>query len=519
MRPDYQAIIPGIQSPSALDCERAAVRNGMFIKNDPAMIEQPALARKTFDYEAQRQFAALSGDHNPMHLDALAARRTQAGAPVVHGIHLLIWALDVFAARHQATSAPLRSLQVRFSKFVYVGETADVFLIEEKPLAAKLSISVEGTSVCVVTIEVGELSPASGGRLDALAAISVPPAPHEIQFENMDRLAGRLAHAAAPGAFTALFPAATAWLGASRIAGLATTSCLVGMVCPGLHSIYSSLSAEFHKHDDPTAALSFQVTNTDSRFRRVRMSISGCGLSGTINSFARMPPVLQPTTGALAGSIQPGEFSGAAALIIGGSRGIGELTAKLIAAGGGRVVITYARGSTDAHRVADDIRSAGGMCEVIQYDACELAAPQLSALTDVPTHLYYFATPSIFGRQSDGLSTRRLNDFMAVYVSGFYRLVESVRPRRPDLSILYPSSAAVAERPPGMTEYAMAKAAGEILCADLNAALAPLRIKVARLPRIETDQTATFVPVDTSDPIETMLPLIREVQSPPPNAS
>ena len=32
-----------------------------------------------------------------MHLDAIKARRTQGGVQVVHGIHLLLWALDVFA--------------------------------------------------------------------------------------------------------------------------------------------------------------------------------------------------------------------------------------------------------------------------------------------------------------------------------------------------------------------------------------------------------------------------------------
>jgi acyl dehydratase len=43
----------------------------------------------------QEQFARLSGDRNPMHMDAVAARRTQAGKPVVHGVHTLLWALNL----------------------------------------------------------------------------------------------------------------------------------------------------------------------------------------------------------------------------------------------------------------------------------------------------------------------------------------------------------------------------------------------------------------------------------------
>jgi hypothetical protein len=64
-----------------------------------------------------------------------------------------------------------------------------------------------------------------------------------------------------------------------------------------------------------------------------------------------------------------------------------------------------------------------------------------------------------------------------------------------------------------MTEYAMAKAAGEILCADINKSLAPTHVTVKRLPRLPTDQTATFTAIEAADPVETMIPVIREVQS------
>jgi hypothetical protein len=72
---------------------------------------------------------------------------------------------------------------------------------------------------------------------------------------------------------------------------------------------------------------------------------------------------------------------------------------------------------------------------------------------------------------------------------------------------------AVTERPRGMTEYTMAKAAGEVLCADINEALAPTHVTQCRLPRLPTDQTVTVSEVEAADPIATMLPIVREVQS------
>ena len=52
------------------------------------------LASRTFDEPDQLFFARLSGDFNPIHMDPLTARRTNASATVVHGIHAVLWALD-----------------------------------------------------------------------------------------------------------------------------------------------------------------------------------------------------------------------------------------------------------------------------------------------------------------------------------------------------------------------------------------------------------------------------------------
>ena len=60
----------------------------------------------------------------------------------------------------------------------------------------------------------------------------------------MEGLSGRLAFASPPDAVATLFPAATVWLGPRRIGALAATTLLVGMVCPGLHSIYGGLTVE-----------------------------------------------------------------------------------------------------------------------------------------------------------------------------------------------------------------------------------------------------------------------------------
>ena len=474
------------------------------------------LAEMTFTEADQARFAAISGDRNPVHLDAVLARRTQAGVPVAHGVHLLLRGLDALA-RTEPALPPMRRLKAQFKHFAAVNERVAVTATRTEE-GFVLRFVAAGMTIAQLVVDFG----AALNAAEAPAAEPVP-APAEAQdlpFEAMAGMSGRLAFASSPDAIAAMFPAASHWLGPRRVAALAATTLLVGMVCPGLHSIYAGLAVEACEESDLGDRLSFHVTATDPRVRLVRMTVTGGGLAGVVQSYARIPPMDQMSLQELADMVEPGEFSGAAALIIGGSRGLGEVTAKLLAAGGARVAISFRVGGADAEAVAQEIRSAGGVCDTLAYDASLPAEPQLSGLTAAPTHAYYFATPKIFGAQSALFARARLDAFLNVYVDGFVNLAEALRARRKDVSLFYPSSVAVAvaERPRGMLEYAMAKVAGETICAEMNEAWPPLHITVDRLPRLRTDQTASVIGGSLPSPAGRVLPFVRETQSWPRKA-
>jgi NAD(P)-dependent dehydrogenase (short-subunit alcohol dehydrogenase family) len=473
------------------------------------------LACRTFAAADQIRFADVSGDHNPMHLDAVLARRTQAGVQVVHGVHLLLWSLDVLA-REELGRSPVLRLKTNFKRFVPINETVSLTLAKRTEACVQLDFVVTGLTVAQISVEFG--SPVRTSEPLLGDPDSAPEAPCELTLEQMEGLAGTLAFASAPKDTVAMFPAASAWLGPRRIAALAATSLLVGMVCPGLHSIYGDLTVEFCHEKDAKDRLGFRVVSTDPRFRLVRLAIEGGGLVGSIKAVARTPPAPQAPSSELAHAVEPGEFAGSTALVIGGSRGLGEVTAKLLAAGGARVLITYRVGRAEAEEVARDIRATGGMCETLAYDAGQPPDAQLITLSGAPTHAYYFATPLIFRAQSALFARARLDAFLDVYVDGFLHLALALRVRRSDVSLLYPSSEYVVERPRGMLEYAMAKAAGETLCSEMNLAWAPLHVTVARLPRLPTDQTASVVEAELPSPVVSLLPAVREAQSWPRGA-
>ena len=468
------------------------------------------LASRLFTATDQIRFAALSGDYNPIHLDAVVARRTQAGVPVVHGIHLLLWALDVLAASGEAP-LPMVRLKASFDKFVATDEAVVLELGRRTETSVRLELVVARLKVAQFTVEFG--TPTQVAEALSGTAVAAPSEPRDLAFEDMEASAGRLAFASAPENIAAMFPAASGWLGSRRIAAFAASTLLVGMVCPGLHSIYGGLSVEACDTPSSEDHLGYRVAAIDPRFRQVRLAIEGGGLFGTIESFARMPPTRQISSQGLAGVVGPTEFAGSTALVVGGSRGLGEVTAKLLAAGGAKVLITYRVGRAEAEAVAQEIKAVGGNCAVQAYDAGQSAERQLASLGEIPTHAYYFATGPIFRAQSALFARPRLDSFLSVYVDGFYDFAQAARALRRSVSLFYPSSVSISERPCGMLEYAMAKAAGENLCNEMNAVWAPLHVTVDRLPRLPTDQTASILKTESASPTTYLLPIVREVQS------
>src|SRR5262249_39075195 len=142
------------------------------------------------------------------------------------------------------------------------------------------------------------------------------------------------------------------------------------------------------------------------------------------------------------------------------------------------------------------------------------ARAQIEPLRDGIAYLYYFATCPISRRKSHTCDAELLDEFLQFYVHGFQELcLELMSRARGQLSVLNPSSVFLEKRPIGFTEYVMAKAASEVLSEDLMRQSRGLNIFTPRLPRLQTDQTSSFVPAKFPDAIDILLPVVREVQS------
>jgi acyl dehydratase/NAD(P)-dependent dehydrogenase (short-subunit alcohol dehydrogenase family) len=463
---------------------------------------------RVFAAADQARFAAASGDVNPMHVDAVLARRTQAGAPVVHGMHAVLWALDALVAAGRITG-PITEISVRFLKFVYAGAETALFVVRDSAASLRAELWAGGMNAVRLDVAIGNdaAEPAPSPLSARDVAVQLGSAAPD--FAELRSCAGVLP-VLAPGSAADMFPNLARRLGAARTATVMQLSALVGMVCPGLHAIFGGLRVRVAAESPGTERLSFAVTGADERVRMLTVAVAGGGIAGELTAFVRQA-ASERDLAEVAHHVGADEFAPATALIVGGSRGLGAATARAIAAGGGRVVVTYLAGESDARALAAELDPE--RCRILRYDACADAAPQLASLEWDVSQLYYFATPHIFRQKAGWWEPHRFAEFCAVYVDGFANVCAALRARGAELAAFYPSSVAVAEHARDLTEYSMAKAAGEMLCADMNRFERGIRVLVQRLPRVATDQTATLVAVSAADAVETMLPIVREMQA------
>ena len=460
--------------------------------------------KRLFSEEDQLLFAELSGDSNPLHVDALQARRTLFGRQVIHGIHLLLWSLQSLLTKQ----CRLNKLNVTFRVPVGVGEPVSCRLVRDDHELKEIVIESRG-------VECASIQVAIDNGLWPLPFQDVTPpqsTSKTVDSSELHKCKGNLDLFYKSDLGCRLLGDDAPVLPPAQIALLLATTRLVGMECPGTQSIYSQIALSFHSpQGQGSNTMNWRVEKADLRFGRISIKIAVDGCDGTLVAFVRPTSHQQLSFKEVSVRVRGDLFRDQIALIIGGSRGIGEVCAKVLAAGGATAFITYRTGAADAEAVVSDIRAGGAKASTFCFDVL-----QSEGLPDVfsgrfPTHVYYFATPPIFVAAKQKYSSDLFLNFYDIYVRGLMSLYDKLRALHlDDIHFYYPSSVAVAEIQNGMGEYAAAKAAGETLCRYLATIDRKIQVHISRLPRIPTDQTASLLNVPVADAVEILLKMLTQ---------
>ena len=451
--------------------------------------------------QSQLSFAELSGDFNPIHLDSIRARRTMFGQIVAHGIHNVLCGIEKFLKIHPLS---INRLSVTFRNPVFLKENIIVVPSNIFKNTIELSLQCQGLETTKIRLYGKTQSPKPTSF--SLKTTNFSRQPADRTFEDIKNDLGSFKLSGNVNAIKSAFPHSTRALGIDGVARLLGLSKLIGMRCPGLHSLFSGFDVVFsnQRSDEPTQ---YWVTHSDDRISMITITLKGGGMTGKVNAFVRPQPILQPSITTVKPHVTGTPFKKMRALIIGGSRGLGEITAKIVAAGGGETAITYLSGKQDAEFVAKDISKYGCTCKVLQLDVLKptIAIQSLRKRGWLPTHLMYFATPRISSRPDKDNTDK----FYNIYSNGLIKVVEDLLSQSEGtLTLFYPSSIYVQEAPANFTQYATAKRKGEMTAKSLERSTPKLKVIIERLKPLATDQSATLLNVDLASPLETMVQIL-----------
>jgi len=456
------------------------------------------VASRKFQLIDQLEFARFSGDFNPIHVDPIYARRSIFGECIVHGVHGLLWALNELTEK---INVSCHTFKCDFLKPISLDTKIDIYWNAEK---RTVKLMCKQSILTVISI-IGESKIKKQDKLSLKKRLPFKsPKVMKANWEKQDLSHVNLAYRGKLSLAKKLFPNIVELYGVGNIAEIVVATEIVGMEMPGLNSLFTSLKGTFVESEvDPLQA---KIVSVDERFGLVNMHVRGLYTVLEIEAFFRSLPAVMSSLQEVEGSINLTEFSSVNALIIGGTRGLGELTAKVISLGGGRVTITYNTGKDDAIALQNELILAGGHCDILKLNVTDDSSYTL----DNFNQLYYFATPKIRPETGAKDDVDLYLKYQSFYVTAFENLIKRLGGGINKLNIFYPSTEFIDETPLNFRMYSRAKADGEAVCKRFEG-LPKIKIVRPRLPRMKTDQTSGLAPEVLSDSLPIMIPLIREM--------
>jgi FkbH-like protein len=328
-----------------------------------------------FTEDDVHEFAAWSGDRNPLHVDAEYARSTAFGERVVFGVLAVLSALneagDIFAGARACR------IKAEFAGVLLLHAAYRLTVLERRADCVRLEIR-DGSKVLMrLSIESTEAFSTVAG--DSRLMVGDTEAAHARRAEPADRapneLQGGLTLAGwydAPGAHGEF---SNVHGGLSRL--LALASYLVGMELPGRQALFAELEAELDLaalhaderfrfsvprvgYDDALGLATYPVSVTQGQRYVARMKIAAFRRDTLLTSELARP------SGAVA---YPG-LQGKNVLITGGSRGLGARLALQLALHGCNVYLNYRSNAAHAESVAAASRDLPGRVELVPGDIC-----------------------------------------------------------------------------------------------------------------------------------------------------
>lgn len=438
--------------------------------------------------EDQEIFCQLSNDCNPIHLNLDYVSKTVYCKPIVYGVLGILKAFEKKIVP-AINSNLFKFIKVRFDKYINIDTLVDVYYYD-----GYIKICTDGELCTYIEYELDDTISATFDLTDNLNILEEP-------LSNDEPVDKYNHHMSVNNALLKKhYPILYNYYNNRQIWQIINTSTFVGMITPGMYSIFNSLEiiddrTTEHNCDD----LFFCLNNFDKEYKICNYDFYGKYTCGKITSIYRNKPVIQKR---LKNIERSDIFKDENVLVIGGSRGLGEVISKLFHANGAKVTLTYCNSHKEAEKIQNESNQEIRICK---YNAIQ-DYDKINELTKYEcfTKIFYMATPSVTNQSSFNLE--RFLNYVEYYCIGFKNLLENINMKTLK-HVYYPSTVFLDKENTKYREYTLAKKIGEHIVDAYRERFPYIRFEWVRLSPMKTDLTNGLINLG-SNPYEYFLKYI-----------
>ena len=444
--------------------------------------------RLKFSIKKQLDFLKISGDLNEIHVP-------NKKIAVAHGINLLLRTMETLSKKKRINFSSSCLIDINFIKPIIVpsnlklvssikDKSIECSIFSSNILTARLSFFSSGN-----ILENFEKEIKFKKRINIPLSNNIFKKKNKYQtdlFEVNKKLIKKE------------YPTLLGLIGEARVSSIINLSYFVGMIYPGQNSLLSSV--QIVTNNSRKKKIVFNLNKFDERINFSNILVSAPGLNAKLNTFSKNKKITQPDLKKIKFNYKNkiANHSLQNALIIGGSRGLGELTAKILSIGMGNLTLTYNKNFIKAQNIKKELHRKNSKCNIIKIDVTN--DKELKKITNLKNinSIYYFPTPSLVNLKKRTFDQNMLKNFINYFYRIPKKIISMLEKRKKKIIFFYPSSVYLNNKKEHnhLKEYLFAKTKGEKICKDN---LKYVKFFSTRLPPILTDQNNHFVPIKTSN--------------------